>query len=345
MTYAKSTFSPKKYHCEKCDYNTSKKSLWERHIVTQKHKILTNTYIKNVHFHFCECGKKYKHRQSLYTHKTKCKYENLPHHQKCPSKNANISLKNANSQKMSIFEKTSISGCKNLHFCECGKSYKHPSTLSRHRKTCKEYIINSNHNTNMVIKKDDNSDLKQMFIELMEQNKEILAQNTEIARKPTTNITNNTQFNVMNYLNTECKDAMNLSDFINAFQFSIQDLEMLNSKGYQEAMEHTFVKQLCDMEKTKRPIHCSDKKRKSFYIKDNDVWEKDKDNEKLIKGMQSLSFIHNSALNKWKNKNQDWNNNERKQVFYCNSIIEFAKCDKEKERNKILSKLVNLSIK
>jgi len=185
-----------------------------------------------------------------------------------------------------------------------------------------------------------------MFMELMKQNSEVLEKCTELAEKPTTinNTTNNTQFNVMNYLNTECKDAMNLTDFIDSFEFSIQDLELLNKKGYQEAMEKTFVKQLCDMEKTKRPIHCSDKKRKSFYIKDNDIWEKDKDNAKLIRGMKNLSFVHNRTLNKWKTNNNNWND-EKKQIFYCYSIIEFAKCDKEKERNKVLSKLVNLSIK
>ena len=58
-----------------------------------------------------------------------------------------------------------------------------------------------------------------------------------------------------------------------------------------------------------------------------------------------LLFIHNNTLEKWKHKNHDWNSNEMKQLFYCNSIVEFAKCDKEKERNKILSKLVNLTIK
>ena len=234
--------------------------------------------------------------------------------------NANFMLKNANFSKMSFF-------------CECGKSYKHSSTLSRHKKKCEYY----KKDTNLIIH-EENKDLKEMV-------KDLMIKCTELAEKPTTNITNNTQFNVMNYLNTECKDAMNLSDFIESFEFSIKDLELLQTKGYQEAMEKTFIKQLCDMDKTKRPIHCSDKKRKAFYVKDNDIWEKDKDNVKLIRGMKNLSFIHNCALNKWKNKNDDWNSNEKKQIFYCNSIVEFAKCDKEKERNKVLSKLVNLSIK
>ena len=77
MTYAKSTKKYQKYHCEECDYNTSKHSLWLRHISTQKHKILTNTYIKNVHFHFCECGKKYKHSSSYCNHKKNCNFNNL----------------------------------------------------------------------------------------------------------------------------------------------------------------------------------------------------------------------------------------------------------------------------
>ena len=340
MDYAKRAKKGKKYHCEECDYNTCKKSHWLRHVETIKHKMFTNDDTKNVQNYICECKRKYKSRQSLYRHKKNCSAsKNTDHTLKIDkmAKNGKKMAKNGKISKNVHFEKNSISECKNLYFCECGKSYKYQCSLSKHKKNCHKY----NESTSIIIQ-EENKDLKDMV-------KELMIKCTELAERPTTinnnNTTNNTQFNVMNYLNTECKDAMNLSDFIESFEFSIKDLELLNSKGYQEAMERTFVKQLCDMEKTKRPIHCSDRKRKSFYIKDNDVWEKDKDNEKLIKGMKCLSFIHNSTLNKWKNKNSDWNNNERKQVFYCNSIIEFAKCDKEKERNKILSKLVNLSVK
>ena len=301
MTDAKSSKNLKKLRCDICDFESNKTQAYKRHINTKKHIRLTKTYIKNVHLYFCECGKSYKHRQSLYNHKLKCKFNKNPD---CVLKNEKWIkmdkkwIKMDNSEKMSIFEKTENPGCKKMYFCECGKSYRYASGLSKHKKICQEK------NTNIIIKDDSNSDFKMMFIELMKQNSEVLDKCTELAEKPTTTINNttnnNTQFNVMNYLNTECKDAMNLTDFIDSFEFSIQDLELLNKKGYQEAMEKTFVKQLCDMEKTKRPIHCSDKKRKSFYIKDNDVWEKDKDNEKLIRGMKNLSFVHNRTLNKWK---------------------------------------------
>ena len=337
MDYKKSQKIPNKFSCKKCDYYTNNKKDYNKHLQTNKHNMTTFDRPK----YFCECGNTYKNRQNLYRHKKTCIKENNEEHNYKIDKMANSGKYLANSvnfEKNVHFEKNQNSECGKSYICECGKSYKHNSSLSKHKKKCQIY----KENQTLTLYK-ENVDLKDMVNKLIDQNKEILAQNTEIARKPTT--INNTQFNVMNYLNTECKDAMNLSDFIESFEFSLKDLEMLNNKGYQEAMEHTFVKQLCDMEKTRRPIHCSDKKRKSFYIKDNDVWEKDKNNEKLIKGMQCLSFVHNSTLNKWKDKNHNWSDNERKQVFYCNSIIEFAKCDKEKERNKVLSKLVNLSIK
>ena len=344
MVDKKSSKKFQKFHCEVCDYNTSKKSQWIRHIETQKHKMYTNVDNKNVHFNNCVCGKVLYNRQSLWRHKKICKIINNEEHNFENGQMAKKWQKMAKNGKLSKnvhFEKNENSGCKNLHNCECGKSYKHKSSLSKHKKICDIHKAQQS----ITLYKDDNDpDWKTMFMELMKQNSEVLEKCAELAEKPTT-INNNTQFNVMNYLNTECKDAMNLTDFINSFQFSIKDLEMLNTKGYQEAMEHTFVKQLCDMDKTKRPIHCSDKKRKSFYIKEDDIWEKDTNNEKIIKGMKKLSFIHSNTLNKWKNKNNDWNENEKKQVFYCNSIIEFAKCDKEKERNKVLSKLVNLSIR
>ena len=338
MDYKKTTKTTFKYVCEICDFSCSKKQGYERHLLTRKHEMITNKFKKNV----CFCGKRFEHRQNLYRHKKSCVHVKNAHHDEKWIKMDKKWIKMDNFQKMSIFEKNENSECKKMHFCECGKTYKYPSGLSKHKKTCKKST------TNIVIKDESNSELKMMFIELMKQNSEVLDKCTELAEKPTTinNTTNNnTQFNVMNYLNTECKDAMNLTDFIESFEFSIKDLELLNTKGYQEVMQNTFIKQLCDMDKTKRPIHCSDKKRKSFYLKDNDVWEKDKDNEKLIRGMKNLSFIHNNALNKWKNKNSDWNSDEKKQLFYCNSIIELAKCDKEKERNKIINKLIVLSIK
>ena len=221
-----------------------------------------------------------------------------------------------------------------IYECECGKSYKYQSGLSKHKSKCKcshAMVIHNNNST------EDDTDWKEIAKQLMKKMDiipEVLETCKDIASKPTT--INNTQFNVMNYLNNDCKDAMNLTDFINNFQFSIKDLDMLQSKGYQEAMERTFVKQLYDMDKTKRPIHCSDKKRKTFYIKDNDVWEKDEDNKKLITSVQKLSSTHNRALSKWRSYNSDWSSNDKKQDFFNKSVQEFTNVTMKKSKIKYL---------
>ena len=326
MVDAKEAKKCQKFRCEKCDFLTSKKSNWLKHIETQKHKMLTNDDMDNKYDYKCFCGKEFKYRQSLHRHKKHCESEN----HKTIAKMDKKWIKMDKCPKMSKNE--------NLFECECGKLYKYQSGLSKHKQKC------NLKSSDLSIVKDD-SDLKTMFMSIMEQNKELMEKCTELASKPTTNITNNTQFNVMNYLNTECADAMNLSDFINDFQFSLKDMEILGTKGYQEAMEQTFVKQLFDMDKTKRPIHCSDKKRKSFYIRDNDVWVKDNNNEKLILNMKNLSNVHNRAISKWQRCNNDWLDNDRKHDFYLKYVFEFTKCGHEKERNKIINKLSDLSLR
>ena len=337
MTYTFSSKKFQKFQCVECDYITSRKSQWKRHIETQKHKRLTNTYMDNINHWKCECGKTYKQRQSLYNHKKNCKIINNDTINTYGKQMANFGKQMANIGKMSKNEK--------IFECECGKSYKHRSSLSKHKSKC--LYNNSTLITSPLEEDDDDTDWKEIAKQLMKKMDiipEVLETCKDLASKPTT-INNNTQFNVMNYLNTECADAMNLSDFINEFTFSLKDLDLLQSKGYQEAMERTFVKQLCDMDKTKRPIHCSDKKRKSFYVKDNDVWEKDEDNKKLITSVQKLSSVHNKALSKWRSYNVDWSSNDKKQDFFNKSVQEFTKCDHEKERNKIFAKLSYLSIK
>ena len=314
------------FRCEKCNFVTSKKSNWIIHTKTIKHNRIQNPIMANTKTYNCECGKTYKHYSSLSAHKKSCNFENILHHTENGKKMAKNGKMSKNVQK-----------CPKIYKCDCGKIYKHQSSLSKHKSKC-------NIGKEILLVDTEKDELKNMVVNLLEKCDKLIEQNTELANKPTT-INNNTQFNVMNYLNNDCKDAMNLTDFINDFTFSLKDLDLLQSKGYQEAMEKTFVKQLCDMEKTKRPIHCSDKKRKTFYVKDNDVWEKDEGNKKLIGGVQKLSSTHNKTLSKWRSYNSDWSSNDKKQDFFNKSVQEFTKCDHEKEQNKIFNKLTYLSIK
>jgi hypothetical protein len=335
MFTEKSKNSLKKYSCEKCNYYSNNKKDFKKHLETKKHNVDT----KRTNVYKCICGKQYKYRQSLYRHKQQCKKSKIT--------NQNTEWINMDKKWINMDKSEK---CPFSYICECGKTYKYQSGLSKHKKICK--VLNENENKNIIqentiikYEKNDISELKDMFIKLLEKNDETNDKLLELAKEPKTNITNNTQFNVMNYLNTECKDAMNFSDFINDFVFSLDDLNLLHEKGYQEAMEQTFIKQLRDMDKTKRPIHCSDKKRKSFYIKDKDIWIKDENNLKILDGVKEITHKQFGTIKQWATYNKDWLDVEKKQDFFNMSISELSKAKKEKYLNKLIIKLTSLSLK
>jgi hypothetical protein len=330
----KSQKSPNIFECKKCNYNTCNKKDYNKHLKTKKHndnKMIT----KNVHF--CDCGKVYKYLSGLSRHKLNCFFK------KNDTDDDNWQTMANNGKQMANFQK-----CPFSYFCECGKSYKHCCSLSKHKKKCKTYQ-NLKKEEQSIVKYNQNetTELTNMIMKVLEKNTEILEEVKEIAKEPKTihNTTNNNQFNVMNYLNTECKDAMNFSDFINDFVFSLDDLNLLHEKGYQEAMEQTFIKQLQDMDKTKRPIHCSDKKRKSFYIKDKDIWIKDENNLKILDGVKEITHKQFGTIKQWATYNKDWLDVEKKQDFFNMSISELSKAKKEKYLNKLIIKLTSLSLK
>jgi hypothetical protein len=321
MDNKKTKKTTEKYCCKNCDFNTSKKYDYERHLQTKKHK---NNIMDNQKTIKCECGKTYKYLSGLSKHKKQCTYKKND----TEWINAKKMLKNAKNAKCPFL-------------CDCGRSYKHQSSYSRHCQSCKFEKKN-----NQLVKYEQNEDITKMIMKVLEKNTEILEEVKEISKEPKTNITNNnTQFNVMNYLNTECKDAMNFSDFIEEFVFSLDDLNLLHEKGYQEAMEQTFIKQLQDMDKTKRPIHCSDKKRKSFYVKDKDIWIKDENNMKILDGVKEITHKQFGAIKQWATYNKDWLDVEKKQDFFNMSVCELSKAKKEKYLNKLIIKLTSLSLK
>ena len=307
-----------KYECKKCDFYSNKKHDYERHLQTKKH----NDYKNAQNDYACECGNIYTNRQNLHRHKMSCKNTNLLQHNEKWQKMAKNGKKMANSEKCPFF-------------CVCGKSYKHQCSLSKHKKKC------------ILCQSDISDTTMEKFLENFDEKMDKFMDSIiEVAKEPKViHNTMNNQFNVMNYLNNDCKDAMNLSDFINQFNFSLEDLEMLGTQGYQKTMEETFVKQLKSMDKTKRPIHCSDQKRKSFYIKDNDIWEKDCGNIKLIHNVKKIARKQFNAINVWRHNNDDWLDNDQKHDFFNKSVIEVGKCDKNKEMNKVLSNLSVLSLK
>ena len=179
----------------------------------------------------------------------------------------------------------------NMFKCECGKYYKYDSGYYRHKKKCTLNISNSNYNLSdkdlimMLIK--DNIDFKNMMVE---QNKSMM----ELVKNGTHNTntinSHNKTFNLQLFLNETCKDAINLTDFINQIQVSVKDLEEIRKLGYAEGISKVFIKNLNDIDYNMRPIHCSDSKRETLYIKDdNQLSKDDKQKSNLTRAIKQVA--------------------------------------------------------
>jgi len=165
-----------------------------------------------------------------------------------------------------------------LFTCECGKSYKHRQGLSRHKKICKktpDNVEDENVTSNPVID-DEKKELMEIIKKQQQQINELIPC---VGNNNNNNTTNN--FNVNFFLNNDCKDAMNITDFIESLQVQLKDLEYTTDNGHIKGITNIFHTALANMEENKRPMHCTDLKREVLYIKDNDEWLKDEDKDIL----------------------------------------------------------------
>lgn len=335
------------YECARCEYKTFKKSNYKRHMETKRH----NYYKREKE---CVCGNKYKHISNVYRHRINCKQWNKM-----------LELKEDEKK----------------NECICGKRYKYKSGLSKHRNICEEYIKKERKEITMeeldthietiinekIHKSQEIAETKEVnegmldtitdkitstvisvIKETNETIKNTMEEVKEIAIRPQTiNNTqiNNTQINIVKYLNTECKDAMNLSDFIKNIIFTITDLEELSKRGIIHSINNTLYKELSKMEKTKRPLHCTDSKRNSFYVKEKNNWQRDKNNEIIKTSIKNMPRIHNKSLNEWKRYNTDWLDIDEKQDFLNNTIISSTDIYNERIINKIVKGLTEYTIR
>jgi hypothetical protein len=275
------------YNCIGCQYFTSNKTHWNRHIQTEKHgKVLLTT----------DC------QQPI---------------------NGIV-----NEQKFA---------------CECGKNYTDRSGLWRHRKKCNTF------NTSMVAYQQDQTNaLATLLQEMMKQNQELQKQLIELANEKK-NVINQTinynKFNLMVFLNEYCKEAVNFTDFVRSLELQLTDLEDTGKLGYVTGISNIFIRNLKNLDILKRPIHCSDLKRETIYIKDKDNWQKEEGNEKIKKAIDSVTNKNIKLLPEWIKQNPDFINGESKTsdqylviMNQSMGITDDAEYDK-KQINKIISNI------
>jgi hypothetical protein len=297
---AKSSSNPHKFFCQYCHYTTSKKCNWLKHIKTKKHikKSLSNCYPsgkskmdnkKVANRYFCECGKNYQFQSGLSKHKKKCVI------------NMVIPVGNNLKKGTTLFS-----------------NLKKGTTLFEEKISKVEELEkmeNLDNNSEITSLKEELSDIKTVLKQFITQSTEnhtklsshLEAQiNSTKGQQTIYNNCNNQNMTINVFLNEQCKDALNLTDFVQNIKVTLEDLQYTKDNGFVNGAAHIITKQLQDLEPTQRPIHCSDKKRLQFYVKDDDKWEKDVDNKKLDETIRDVKLKLPKSLTEWEKMNPSY---------------------------------------
>jgi len=339
----------KLHHCSVCDYYTCDKYKLTRHLMTPKHLKLSNA--NKV---LTEKGEKggEKGEQDInklcyckqYDHTTCNKYtENkdliTPKH---------IKLLNDNE---TIIKKPKTISIKGIFNCECGKQYKHYSSLCRHKKLCNQSTLIKKEN----ISDDAETNYKELMVNLIHQNKELMTNLIEAVTKQSNDyqktineiipkignnnntINNNQKFNINVFLNENCKDAITMDNFLNSMQVSLSDLFFTREKGLTEGLTNIIIESMNKLPLTQRPMHCTDVKRETIYIK-NEKWEKDENKEKIKKVLQRVSNIQIKNIHKFKDAKPNCMNNSKEKDEYM-EIIKATTDDVIEREDKIIKNL------
>jgi hypothetical protein len=221
----------------------------------------------------------------------------------------------------------------------CDRKFTTNSGLWKHKKVCINAVSASEN-------KEDIAKLTALITRLMTQNTELIKK-IGTTNNITTNNTNNTNninksknFNIQFFLNETCKDALNISEFVESLKITLEDLDFSRKNGLVSGITDVMIKGLKQLDVTKRPIHCTDKKRETMYIKDKEKWEKDETHEKMKNTIIQIAKKERNALTEWVDENPNWMETESKQIEYltimrnvCEPIEDYDKNNKKIIRN------------
>ena len=303
------------YYCSHCDFDTKNLKDYKRHLNTKKHlvgvPIITPNFVSiPVSDFFCNCGNRYKYASGLSKHRLKCKNK-----QKIKKIKKKSKKMDENGEKM---DKTLAENCQNGQINDFSKLVENNVLMVPD--VFQQTIINTIKGG--VKRENEEMDMKEFMKETLKQTKTInklLEQNSvlieKLSEKPTNNITyqncGNKKMTINVFLNEKCKDAMNLSDFVNNMNISLEDLMYTKNFGYNKGISNIFEKHLKDLQPSERPIHCSDKKRMQFYVRDENKWLKDEKNEKIDKTIHDLTIKQIKYLKEWEMQNPHYLQDEK----------------------------------
>ena len=247
---------------------------------------------------------------------------------------------------------TSTFDCK-----KCSKKYLSRNGLWCHSKKCVVDKNNNNNNNNISLIKtlvDENKSLKEFIVEQNLDFKNLILDvckknsNTLITNSNNNSNNNNKTFNLQLFLNEECKDAMNIMDFVDSLKLQLSDLENVGKLGFVEGISNIIIDNMKTLDVNKRPVHCSDSKREVMYVKDEDKWyndsnEKEENNKKLRKAIKQVAYKNTKLLKDFKEKYPDCLYSDSKKSDQYNKIVIEAfggsNNDNIDNENKIIKKI------
>jgi hypothetical protein len=301
-----------RFECKMCNYSCTRKSSILQHYDTDKHKIKIKTASAQ-----CACGKTFELRSSLYNHKKTCKA--MTASDASDASDTSMSLTVVEKEIAMVAKKTQEIADKNEELMDL--------------KTMVQMLLNDR-NTMFVKNHEMMTKNQEVLREMTQQNKQLIQTIQEMTPRIGSNnvvntTTHNTQFNLNMFLNTECKDAIKLSDFVKTLKITLQDLEYTKTKGIVEGVSSIIVNNLKGMDVHKRPIHCTDLKRETMYVK-TDEWIKDEDNAYVKKFIYMASCYQTRIIQEWMDAHPGWETKEKMHVEYqtiCKELYKNIECD------------------
>ncbi len=316
-----------RYECSACGFNSLKYSDYARHITTKKH----NKRIEMVQSH--------PPSEKVIIVTAACKDND-----DCESFPTFTTTDSS-----SVVSKCYAFAASDSYACRiCKRTYSARNSAWYHEKKCKQRQQNQ-HTTDVAITIHEQSHAHtiksqvakdEIIDRLLKDNAEMMKIIKDIVPRIGTtmimNTTNHNKFNVNVFLNEQCKDAVNISDFVNSIRITMQDLQVTEERGLVESISNVLVQGLNDMDVYKRPIHCTDLKRDILYVKDNEQWERDETQEHIRKSVNDIAYKQILSVENWKNGLPNIHCDEKLQLQYNTLLLKTLADTGEKDIRKIL---------